>query len=194
MRTLAPLSFVSTTKEGEEVNMNKEEKERFVADLHERLGKSQGIFLVDYQGLNVESMNKLRNELRKTGAELEVIKNRLLKLASKDTDTAAIEESMVGPSAVTFAYEDVVAPAKVLSNFASEFKKMKIKQGQISGKAIDEAGIKRLADLPGRDVLLAQALSAMNAVPGSFVRVLNGVITQLLYALKAIEQQKSEAV
>jgi len=173
--------------------MNKQEKELFVADLKAKLEKSQGTFLVDFQGLDVEAINRLRNELRQSGAEFQVVKNRLLKLASKDTDTRVMEESMKGPSAVTFAYEDVVGPAKVLSNFANEFKKMDIKQGQISGRAFDGEGIKRLAQLPGREVLLSQALSAMQAVPGSFVRVLNGLVTQLLYALKAIEQQKNEA-
>jgi large subunit ribosomal protein L10 len=178
---------------GEEVNMDRSEKEKFVADLHGRLEKAQGTFLVEYKGLNVESMNRLRKELKDVGSEFQVLKNRLLKLASEETDTALIKDQMKGPSALALTYEDMVAPAKVLVGFAKDFEKLKIKSGQISGKVIDMAAIKRLAELPGKDVLLAQTLSAMQAVPASFVRVLNGILAELLNVLTAIEQQKAES-
>ena len=81
-------------------------------------------------------------------------------------------------------------PAKVLVDFEKESKKLEIKAAQISGSALDVEAVKRLADLPGRDVPLAQALSAMQAVPASFVRAVNGIIAKLMYAMKAIEQKK----
>ncbi len=168
------------------------EKKEFVAKLHERLEKAQGTFLVEYKGLNVEAITRLRRELRKVDAELQVVKNRLLKLASRETPTALIEEHMHGPTAITVTREDLAGPAKVLVEFAKEFDQLKIKCGQISGKVIDLSTINRLAELPGRDVLLAQTLSAMQAVPASFVRVLNGLLLKLLYALRAIEKQKGE--
>lgn len=171
--------------------MKKTEKEAFVAELHLRLKDTPGTFLVDYQGLNVDAMNRLRNELRKAGAEFQVVKNRLLKLASKGTPSEAIEDHMVGPSGIAMSSDDVVAPAKVLMGFAKEFSRMKVKAGQISGKPAGPDGIKRLAELPSREVLLAQALSAMQAVPASFVRVLNGVTVKFINVLKAIEQQKT---
>jgi large subunit ribosomal protein L10 len=173
--------------------MDRQTKERFVADLRQRLEKAQGAFLVDYQGLNVDSINRLRNELRKTDTEFRVVKNRLLKLASKGTPTEAMETHMQGPSAIALSYEDVVSSAKVLVEFAKDFEHLEIKGGQISGRTIDPQVIKRLAALPSREVLLAQTLSAMQAVPASFVRVLNGVIAKLLYVLNAIEQQKQDA-
>ncbi|MFO8088339.1 MAG: 50S ribosomal protein L10 [Desulfatiglandaceae bacterium] len=171
--------------------MKKTEKEKFVAELHSRLQNTAGTFLVDYQGLNVDAMNKLRNELRKAGAEFQVVKNRLLKLASRETPSEVIQSDMTGPSGITLASDDVVAPAKVLVDFAKEFSHLKIKSGQISGKASGPDGIKKLAELPGRDVLLAQTLSAMQAVPASFVRVLNGVTVKFINVLRAIEQQKA---
>jgi large subunit ribosomal protein L10 len=183
--------FEVWTVNGEEVDMKKTEKETFVAELHSRLQNTAGTFLVDYQGLNVDAMNKLRSELRKAGAEFQVVKNRLLKLASKDTPSEAIQSDMTGPSGITLASDDVVAPAKVLVDFAKDFNQLKIKSGQISGKVSGPEGIKRLAELPGRDVLLAQTLSAMQAVPASFVRVLNGVTVKFMNVLKAIEQQKA---
>jgi large subunit ribosomal protein L10 len=176
---------------GEEVGMKKTEKEEFVAELHSRLENSPAAFLVDYQGLNVDAMNRLRNELRKAGAEFQVVKNRLLKLASRQTPGEVMESYMSGPSGITLASEDVVAPAKALVEFGKEFGQLKIKAGHISGKFTDPEGIKRLAELPSRDVLLAQTLSAMQAVPASFVRVLNGVTVKFINVLRAIEQQKA---
>jgi len=176
----------------EEVNMERAEKAKFVEDMKGRLEKAKASFLVDFKGLNVEAMNRLRKDLRKAGAEFQVVKNRLLKLAAQSTDTAQLEDFMKGPSAIALSYDDPVAPAKALVEFSKEFEQLEIKAGQISGKVMDLDAIKKLAELPSRDVLLAKALSAMQAVPAGFVRVLNGIIVQLLYALKAIEQKKAE--
>ena len=173
--------------------MNKEEKKDFVADLHTRLEKAEGTFIVDYKGLNVEAINRLRRELKKVDAEFQVIKNRLLKLASEETTTGLIQEHMQGPSAIALTYEDVVSPAKVLIEFAKDFQALKIKAGQISGKVVQTDGIRRLAELPGREVLLGRVLSVMLGVPSSFVRVLNGVVVKLLNVLTAIEAQKRES-
>ena len=172
--------------------MERSQKVKFIKDMKGRLEKAKATFLVDYKGLNVEAMNRLRKNLRKVEVEFQVVKNRLLKLAAQSTDTAQLEEFMRGPSAIALSYDDPVAPAKALVEFSKEFEQLEIKAGQISGKVMELEAIKRLAELPSRDVLLAQALSAMQAVPTGFVRVLNGIILQLLYALKAIEQKKAE--
>jgi large subunit ribosomal protein L10 len=173
--------------------LKREEKEALVADMAERLKKAEATFLVDYQGLTVEVMNALRKDLRKSKAEFHVVKNRLLKLACKESGTSAIKDHFVGPCALAISYDDVVAPAKVLVEQAKKFERLKLRIGQIGGKVIDHEGIKRLAELPGREVLLAQALSAMQAVPGSFVRVLHAVISNFLSVLKAVESKKGEA-
>jgi large subunit ribosomal protein L10 len=174
---------------GEEVKMNRQEKEQFVIDLHGQLKKAQGTFLVDYKGLNVEAINRLRRELKEVECEFHVVKNRLLKLASEETETGLIKDHMKGPSAITVTHEDVIGPAKVLVDFAKNSEQLIIKIGQVSGKVVDTDAIKRLAELPGKDVLLAQSLAAMEAVPASFLRVLNGIIVKLLNVLKAIEQK-----
>ncbi len=173
--------------------MNRDQKASFIEGLHGRLLKAQGAFLVDYQGLNVDELNRLRSELRKVNAEFEVVKNRLLKLASKGTGTEAIVDQMRGPTAIALTYEDVVSPAKALVDFAKEVKKLRIKVGQISGKAFGEEGVRNLAALPSREVLLAQMLSVMQAVPASFVRALSGVLTNLMNVLRAIREQKETA-
>lgn len=172
--------------------MNREDKKALVGNLHDRLEKAQGSYLVDYQGLEVESLNRLRRDLREVNAEFEVVKNRLLKLACKDTDTELIADFMQGPTAIALTYDDVVGPAKALVDFAKDFEKLEIKGAQISGSLVDVAGVKKLASLPGKEVLLSQALSVMQAVPTSFVRVLNGVMGQFMNVLKAIEEKKGE--
>lgn len=170
--------------------MNRQEKKHFVAALHGQLEKAQGSFLVSYKGLNVEAMNRLRRELKKVGCDFHVVKNRLLKLASEETETGLIKDHMTGPSAITLTDEDVVGPAKVLVDFAKNSEQLIIRIGQISGKVVDTDAIKRLSELPGKDVLLAQALAAMEAVPASFLRAMNGLIVKLLNVLKAIEKKE----
>lgn len=172
--------------------MDRNEKENFVAEMNERLQRAKATFLVDYQGLHVEAINKLRNELRGIGTDFRVVKNRLMKLACQDTETESLKEHFEGPCGLAITYEDIVAPAKVLVDFSKDNKKLDIKVGQMSGKAIDLDAIKRLAELPGRDELLSQILSAMKEVPTSFARVLNGLLVNLLNALKAIEAKKED--
>ena len=171
--------------------MEKNKKELFVAEMNGRLKRAQATFLVDDQGIDVESMNRIRGELRKIGTEFQVVKNRLLKLASQDTGSESIRDQFVGPCALAITYDDIVAPAKTLMDLSKDIAKLEVKGGQISGKPLDIAAIKRLAQLPGRDQLIAQALSAMQAIPASLVRVLNGVILNLMYVLKAIEATKA---
>jgi large subunit ribosomal protein L10 len=170
--------------------LDKKQKETLVADMKNRLQNAQASFLVDYQGLDVETLNKLRNELRQTGSEFQVVKNRLVKLACQDTETESLREHFVGPCALAIAHDDIVAPAKILVDFSETQKKLELKAGQISGKMMDASAIKRLAELPGRNELLSQTLSAMKEVPTSFVRVLNGVVVSFLNVLKAIEDMK----
>ena len=171
--------------------LDRTQKEAFVAEVKERLERAEATFLVDYKGLDVEGINRLRSALRETGTEFQVVKNRLLALASRDTDTDVLKEHFVGPTAVAITYEDAVAPAKVLVDLGKDLKNLEIKVGQMSGKILEAEAIQRLARLPGREELLAQVLAAMQGVPGSFVRVLNGVIVQFLNVLKALEEQRS---
>jgi len=172
--------------------LKKSDKENFVVDMKSRLQKAKATFLIGYQGLNVEALNTLRSALRKNNVELKVIKNRLLRLASQGTDTEVINKFFVGSCALAITYDDPIAPAKALIEQSKNAKFLEIKVGQISGRMVDLESIKKLAGLPSREVLLAQVLSGMQAVPAKFVRVLNTVLLNFLFALKAIEKQKQE--
>ena len=138
--------------------MNKKEKKIFVADMKDRLQRAQATFIVDYQGLHVEAMNRLRKELKQIGTEFQVVKNRLMKLACQDTEAESLKEHFAGSCALAITYDDIVASAKVLVDFSKDNEKLDIRIGQMSGKPMDLDAIKRLADLPGQDELLSQVL------------------------------------
>lgn len=173
--------------------MNLSEKKKFVEDLHDRLSRSKIVILTDFKGLDVGAMTQLRKELREADVEYSVVKNTLLTLASEETDAALIKDYFKGPTAIALSFNDPVAPAKVLSKFAEANDKFEIKIGVMNGKALDLGAIKALSSLPSREVLLAQTLAAMSAVPTSFVRTLSEIPRKMLYVLQAIKEKKEAA-
>lgn len=166
------------------------EKKRIAENLRERFEKSSLVILTDYKGLDVASMNALRRKLRDANTEYQVVKNSLLVRASESNDVALIKDQFKGPSAIALSDGDPVAPAKVLTDFLKENKKFEIKVGVLNGKLIDENGIKALSSLPSREVLLAQVLSAMNAVPTSLVTALSDVPRRMVNLIQAIKDKK----
>ena len=173
--------------------MKLNEKKNVVSDLKERLSSAKVVIVTDYKGLDVTTMNRLRRQLREISCEYQVVKNTLLNRASEETNVALIQDIFNGPNAVALSYEDPVAPAKVLMDFAKENEKLEIKMGVMDGRVLDLNDIKALSALPSREVLLGQLLSAFNWVAASFVRVLSGVPQQFLNVLQAIKEQKEAA-
>jgi len=173
--------------------LNLAQKQELVTALHDKFERKKILILVNFKGLNVTKINDLRAKLRQAGIEFQVVKNTLLFRAAEDTDVALIRDAFKGPSAIAMSYGDPVPPAKLLSEFAKENDKLEIKAGVLSGKALDFNAIKALSDLPSREVLLSQVLSAMIAVPTGLVRSLSNVPERLLYALQAIKDQKEAA-
>lgn len=173
--------------------MKLEQKKQIVDELHDRLAKSAVVIVTDYKGLDVAAVTDLRRQLRASQVEFQVVKNTLLMRAAQDTDAALLQDRFIGPSAIALSYEDPVAPAKILTTFAKGNQKLEIRAGVMGGKVLDPAAIKALSNLPSREQLLAQLLSAMNGVPTSLVRVLAAVPQKLVYALQAIKQQKEAA-
>jgi large subunit ribosomal protein L10 len=169
------------------------EKKSIVEDLHERLLRSKIAILTTYKGLNVAQMTELRKRLREADVEFQVVKNTLLTRASESTGVSVIQDSFKGPTAIALSFHDPVAAAKVLTGFAKDNEKLDIRVGVLNGKVVQLDGIKVLSSLPSREILLAQVLGAMNAVPASFVRVLNNVPVSLMNVLQAIKEKKEAA-
>jgi large subunit ribosomal protein L10 len=170
-----------------------EDKQQITQDLRERFSKSAITVVTDYKGLDVTAMNDLRRKLRAEEIEYQVVKNTLLIRASEDNDVALIKDFFKGPSAVALSYDDPIAPAKVLTQFAKDNAKLEIKVGVMNGKVLDANAIKTLAKLPAREVLLGQLLSALNAIPTSFVRTIAEVPRSFVNVLAAIKDQKEAA-
>ena len=173
--------------------MKKTDKEKIVADLHQRLTRSQAVFVTDFTGLNVESINKLRRDLKQRGDEYRVVKKTLLRRASQETPVSAIEDLLVGPCGITISYGDPVASAKLLADFAKDREKFAFKGGVLQGRPISAEDVGQLAKMPSREILLGQLLSALVAVPTGLVSTLSAIIQKFLLTLKAVEDQKAQA-
>lgn len=173
--------------------MKKQSKEVVVAEFAEKLKVAKAAFLADYRGLNVEQTNVLRRKLKDAGVEYRVVKNTLLKLAAKDTNSACLEEHLSGPTAITLVNADPVTPAKALVEFAKQYNVFELKAGMLDGKLLSVADIKALAELPSREQLLAKLLGSLNAPASNFVGVLAAVPRSLVQVLAAIKDQKEAA-
>ena len=173
--------------------MKLDEKKKIVEDLRDQFSRSKVLIVTDYKGLNVETMTELRRILRESQVDYQVVKNTMLIRAAETTNVDAIKDYFKGPSAIALSFEDPVAPAKILTEFAKKNEKLEIKAGIMEDKVLDLASIKALAALPSRESLLSQMLSVMVGVPTGFVRVLNGVPQQFMNVLLAIKDQKEAA-
>ncbi|MGE5591556.1 MAG: 50S ribosomal protein L10 [Bacillota bacterium] len=174
------------------------EKEALVAEIKEKLGRAKSVVLVDNKGLSVSQVTKLRKKSREAGVEYRVAKNTLVRIAAKDSGIpgmADISPLLEGPTTFAFGYEDPVAPAKVISNFIKDGKitTLEIKGGWLEGRVLTPADIKALADLPSREVLLAQVVGGMQAPMYGFAGSLAAVLRQFAYAVEALRQQREAA-
>lgn len=169
------------------------QKQQKVEEIREKISKSDAIVLVDYRGLNVEEVTELRKKYREANVDYKVYKNTLMRRAFEDAGLENFNQHLTGPNAVAFSYEDPVAPAKITSEFAKEHKSLEIKAGVVNGQIVDADGVKSLADLPPREILIAQVLGGLNAPIAGFANVLQGTIRNLVYALNAVKEQQETA-
>lgn len=172
--------------------MLKEKKNEVVAALQEKLGRAEFNILTDFKGLKVADFTQLRRELKEAGGELAVVKNTLLKLAAGDSATASLEKFLVGPTAIILGYQNPVEIAKIVSKYAKDKPdNFILKAGVLGQSVLTDKDVVELAKMPPREVLLAKLLGALQGVPTSLVSVLSGILRQLLYTLKAIEEKKA---
>ena len=158
-----------------------EQKQQLVGEISEKLTNSVSTIFVDYRGLNVDEITELRKQLREANVDFKVYKNSMLRRAAAEVNHSELDEHLVGPTAVAFSNEEVVAPAKVLNNFAKEHEALEIKTGIIEGEVVSYEQIKSIADLPSRDGLLSMLLNVMQAPIRNFA-----------LATKAVADQKEE--
>lgn len=152
-----------------------EEKKKVVAEIADKLSKSQSTIITDYRGLTVKQMNELRKKLREAGVEFKVLKNTLTQRAAEQVGVSEINEYLNGPTAIAFGYDDVVVPAKIIYQFAKDNKELEIKAGIVEGKVVSVDEIKALAELPSREGLLSMLLSVLQAPIRNFALAVKAV-------------------
>jgi large subunit ribosomal protein L10 len=168
----------------------KEAKVKAVEELKDMFGRSRTAILTDYRGLNVAEITELRRKLKEQNVEYKVVKNTLTSIAIKDFDYN-LDEFLEGPTAVAFSYEDPVAPAKVLVEFAKTHKQLEIKAGVVEGKVTGKDVIDELAKMPPKEQLLASAVGAIQSPLYGIVGVLEGTLRNMVYTLQAIQDKKA---
>jgi large subunit ribosomal protein L10 len=171
--------------------LDRKTKEQVVEDLHERLKEFKLAVLATYSGLDVEKLTSLRNSLRKSDTEMKVIKNTLLRLASRKTDLQIVQDCLKGPLALILTNKkDVVEPTKILVDFAKKNAELELRAGVLDGKALTKEQLNALALLPSREVLLGKLLSVMIGVQGGLVNVLSAVPRGFVQVLDQYRQKK----
>ncbi|MBA3553188.1 MAG: 50S ribosomal protein L10 [Gemmatimonadales bacterium] len=173
--------------------MSKTERQATVESLTEQLKGSPNVFVTDFTGLNVLRMTELRRRLRSAGVEYVVVKNTLAQRAFAANGVAVLDEHLAGPTGLVLSGSDPLAGAKVLTDFAREFERPAIKVGLVDGKPVTAAQVKRLAELPPREVLLSQLAGYIQAPMAQFAGVMNGLMYQMVGALEALRAQRSAA-
>lgn len=167
--------------------ITREKKEQEISSLQEKLKKAKAAFVVDFKGMKVEQVTALRKALFPLESEMKVVRNTLALRAMKDHPgiEKAIGSAFRGTNAIVFAYGDVSASAKALSNYAKDVEMFQLKTGVMDDKAMDAAKINFLATLPSKDVMRAQLLGVLNAPAGKLARTLNEVPASLARVLAA---------
>ena len=158
-------------------------KQALVEDVTVKFTDAASVVIVDYRGLTVDQVTELRKQLREAGVEMKVIKNSILSRAAEAANLPGLGDVFKGPTAVAFSNEDVIAPAKIINDFAEKAEALEIKGGIIEGKVSSKEEIEALAKLPNREGLLSMLLS-----------VLQAPVRNTALIIKAVAEQKEEEV
>jgi len=168
-------------------------KRQAVTELAEMLRNSSALAVADYRGLKVSDMQSVRRTLRASGVELHVAKNRLLKIAADEAGLEALKEMLTGPTALATISGEEVALAKALQEAFRPYSRVVTLRGALLGtRAIDGAGLARLASLPSRDVLLARLAGGMAAPLAGMAGVLSANLRNLVGVLNAVADKKRQ--
>jgi len=172
--------------------LNRKEKQQTISDLHKQIEQFQAAVLTNYRGLNVEQMNTLRQRLRKEKVSYHVVKNTLIRIASKGTDLEKLNDYFEGPTGLAISYGDPVLLAKILSEFIKTQPSLEIKVGLIQGRVAPPEEVKALATMPSREVLFAQLLGGIQISGGRLGGALLNLLQQVLGMIQGRSDQLAE--
>lgn len=171
-------------------------KQKKVQTITERLKDAKSIVVIDYKGIDIEEVSQLRDRMRNADVDYFVSKNTFIKIALNDLGVTALNDELVGPTAIAISKNDEVSPARELAKFKKEVMGDKtfpsFKAGYIDGKLIDIETLEKYAKLPSKEVLLTKILYGFNTPITNFVGVLNGVVRQIVTVVDAIAKKQAE--
>jgi large subunit ribosomal protein L10 len=168
----------------------KSEKEALIKEMNDKFVRAKSVVITEFKKVDVETVTKLRKKLRDGGVEYKVLKNTLAKRAAKGTAFEVIADDFVGPVAASFSYGDVIAPAKILTEFIKDLETFKIKSGVVDGKKMSAKDVQTLAKLPGLNELRAKLLGMLNQPAGKLVRTIAEPGAKLARVLAAKADKK----
>lgn len=169
--------------------MNKDQKKAAAKEIGERLQASNAVFAVDYRGISVGQAAELRTRLREADASFTVVKNRLAKRVTADAGAEALDEHLVGPTALTYVEGDAVVAAKAIADFIKANQTITYKGGIMEGDALDPDQFNQIARLPGVDVLRGQLVGLAASPLSGLVRTLNQLIAGIALQLGQVAEQ-----
>lgn len=175
------------------MSLNRSEKEAVISDVTGLAAKAQTLVMAEYRGITVADMTKLRSTARSNGVSLSVLKNTLARRAVTGSGFEVVSDLMTGPLIYSFSV-DAVAAARVVADFAKTNDKLVIRGGAYGGKALDVNGVKQLASIPSKEVLLAQLLGLMQSPISRTARVLAAIAEQKGAGAEAPAEAPAEAV
>ena len=163
------------------MSKNRELKEKKVQEIKEVFESAKAAVVLDYQGLTVSDATELRNSFRKEDVQYHVFKNRLVKLAVEGTEFEKLADNLTGPNGIAFAMSDATSAARVAKEFAKKNNKLELKMGVVDGVFYDGDMIKKIADIPSKEVLIAKFMGSIKAP-----------VTKFAAVVKAIAESKGE--
>jgi large subunit ribosomal protein L10 len=168
------------------------QKEAILQDTQQRISEVRGLYLADFSGMTVESLSLLRKKCREQGVQFRVIKNTLLKRAFNERGITELDDHLVGPTGLVFSPDNEMAPAKILSDFAKEHEKPRVKAAVVDGRLYNDKAIAQLAQLPSREVLLSQLLGTFVAPMTTFLGAVNALLATPANMADALGREKSK--
>ncbi len=173
--------------------MDRSQKEQLRQTTAERFKKSKAVIVAEFRGLTVEEMTQLRVSLRKASAEFRIVKNRIAKkaISIEHPEMEGLSKSLKGPIGLVCAYGDTAQATKAVLNFEKDHPNLKVTAGHMEGTAVTKTQLQAIADLPSKEVLLAQIIGSLVAPHRGILGVLNGVNRNLVQVINAIKDKKS---
>ncbi|MFC1514242.1 50S ribosomal protein L10 [candidate division KSB1 bacterium] len=172
--------------------MLREEKTQVVEELHKVFSEAKGVYLTDFTGIDVDTINKLRTQFKENDINYRIVKNTLTILSIKDLSLDDLQKYLIGPTAIAYSYNDAMLPGKVIEGFQKKTSLLPLKAAIVEGIIYDKAGAEKIITLPSRDELIAKMLGSLNSPISGLVMTLSGILRNFVGVLSAIRDKKEE--